>query len=134
MHTVIENITDVILVDDVQFARRMIANTLANLTGAEVHEASGGNEAIRHITEMGDRVGLLVCDINLRKPPTGVDVITHFRSVNPKGQVVVITGMAHDEALRNELKALNVEEVLSKPIDPIRLAETLKRVGERCDA
>src|SRR5215217_5417440 len=79
----------ILIVDDDRDTCRFIAEILA-APGREFEVASESDRALQLArTEPFD---LVICDINLNSSLNGIDVLRAFKSSNPHGQVLLVSG------------------------------------------
>jgi DNA-binding NtrC family response regulator len=83
----------VLLVEDDPHVRKVIETALAE-RGLEVHAAVDERTAQRVLDREADRIRVLVADVNLGVGATGFDVARKARRLNPRVEVVYITGQA----------------------------------------
>jgi two-component system, LytTR family, response regulator len=110
-----------IIVDDERLARQELKNLLANHKEVEViAECSDAQQASEKIAEL--KPDVIFCDIQM-PGKTGLQLA---EEISAAVDVVFIT--AHDE---HAIKAfeLNAFDYLLKPIQPLRLAETIKKLS-----
>lgn len=104
----------VLLVDDNQLLRRLIARTLRG-DGHEVLESSSAEEAEALATEP-DRIDLLILDVSL-PGRSGLELIRILRARGCRAPALLITGWGFD------IRAVEATRVLAKPFSP----EALRR-------
>ncbi|MCW3075805.1 MAG: DNA-binding response regulator [Bacteroidetes bacterium] len=109
-----------IIIDDERLARQELKNLLASYKEVEIiAECSDANEAQAKINEL--KPDVIFCDINM-PGKTGLQLAEEI-----SGAIDVVFITAHDE---HAIKAfeLNAFDYLLKPIQPQRLAETIKKL------
>jgi CheY-like chemotaxis protein len=108
--------TSILLVEDDEFNRTMIARALTR-AGHEVTEVRGGEEAI----SIGSRFrpGVLIADWMLQDPTHGLHVAQTLQLVDPKIQTILMTGYPSQD-LVDACGECGAGELLTKPF---RLAE-----------
>jgi two-component system, LytTR family, response regulator len=114
----------VLIVDDEMLARSILAEHLAKIPDVElVGQAANGFEAVKLAEELAP--DLMFLDIQMPKL-TGFEVL---ELLGDKAPAVIFT-TAYDEYA---LRAFDVHAVdyLLKPVEPPRLADAIKRAGER---
>ncbi|MBF0218072.1 MAG: sigma-54-dependent Fis family transcriptional regulator [Gammaproteobacteria bacterium] len=115
----------IIAEDDVRM--RELITTLISGLDAEVIPADTSQHAL-DLIEAGENVAVVLTD--LRMPSVdGIDVVRFARRVNPRTQVVMITGHGTVESAVEALKAGAVDYV-RKPFDNVELVHTVKRALE----
>ncbi|MBY0324699.1 MAG: LytTR family DNA-binding domain-containing protein [Reyranella sp.] len=111
----------VLIVDDEHLARQAMRRLLANHPEVEiVGEAHGVSDALREIERTQPQ--LVFLDIELG----GADGFDLLASLEAPPVVVFVTAYAEYAV---EAFAVNAVDYLLKPVDPERLAESLKRAG-----
>jgi CheY-like chemotaxis protein len=115
--------TSILLVEDDEFNRTMIARALTR-AGHEVTEATGGEAAI----SIGSRFrpSVLIADWMLQNPVHGLHVAQALQLVDPRIQTILMTGYPSQD-LFDACGECGACELLTKPF---RLAE-LQRAVER---
>jgi CheY-like chemotaxis protein len=110
--------TTVLLVEDEADVREVIEEAFAERELA-VLSATTDVEAYKLLAEDARRFAVLVADINLGAGTTGFDVARRARSLNPKLEVIYITGHAA------HLGRFGVDRAVMfpKPFNPHELAE-----------
>ncbi len=120
----------VLVVDDEEFVRRVLARSLARL-GHAVDEAADGAQALEMLEGDPDRYDVILSD--LRMPGVGGDVLLarlRERGQGVDGRLVFLTGDTASESASRILAEANVP-VLAKPIDLNALGEMLARMAGR---
>lgn len=110
-----------IIIDDERLARQELKNLLASHKEVEViAECADANQAKEKISEL--KPDIIFCDINM-PGKTGLELV---EEISATVDVVFIT--AYDE---HAIKAfeLNAFDYLLKPVQPERLAETIKKLS-----
>jgi len=116
----------VLVVDDEQLAREELCFLLGQAGGVEiVGQASDGVEALRLIGELKPDVAFL----DVQMPGlTGFEVARRLIQIDAPPQIVFVT--AFDQHAVDAFSVNAVDYVL-KPVDEVRLAQTLERVRAR---
>jgi DNA-binding NtrC family response regulator len=113
----------ILVVDDDRDTCRFIAEILA-APGREFELASESDRALQLArTEPFD---LVICDINLNSSLNGIDVLRAFKSVNPHGQVLLVSGFG---TLQTAIEAVRAGafDYISKPFDVGEIKKTVQR-------
>lgn len=119
----------VLIVDDEPDVRRTVKFTL-NKAGFDVVEAEDGEAGIQAIRS-GDNpiaVDTIICDMQMPKV-NGMEAIAYFRQQFPSVPVIVLTGNP-DIRGANELFKQGIVEYLTKPIEPDKLVEAVKKAAK----
>lgn len=103
----------VLIVDDEPEARLAIADFMKLRFDCDFREANDGEEALRFVKS--NPCDVMFLDIKLPKM-SGIKVIKHAKDVNPKLDIIVVTGYASDEVAEESLK-LGATDYAVKPLD-----------------
>jgi len=120
----------ILIVDDDAETCRLIAELIAAADRdiEQAHTADGAIEAARR-----ERFDLVISDINLNAPESGLDVLKTFKHANPTGEVLLISGFGTLDTAVEAVRA-GAFDYISKPfnIAEVRAAVTraLARAGE----
>jgi DNA-binding NtrC family response regulator len=120
----------ILVVDDDRDTCRLIAEVLA----AADRQFELATESVRAVelarTESFD---LIVCDINLNSSLNGLDVLRAFKSANPNGQVLLISGFG---TLQTAIEAVRAGafDYISKPFDIEEVKKTVQRALDQTGA
>ena len=79
----------ILIVDDDLETCRLIAELVA-APGRDLQQTQKSDDAMERARR--ERFDLVISDINLNGPETGLDVLKAFKSANPDGEVVLISG------------------------------------------
>lgn len=110
--------TRILLVDDDPVIRESYRRLLGEHT-LRIDEARTGREALDRLDER--EYQLMLLDLKIPNPG-GLTLLRHVRQQHPKTQVIVVTGYATIENVK-ECIQLGVLEYLQKPPQPERLKE-----------
>jgi two-component system, cell cycle sensor histidine kinase and response regulator CckA len=116
-------IVTVLVVDDVQVARRIAARVLSE-EGYRVLEADGADEALEVLSEARGRVDLVLLDVVM---PTvdGVALTTSIRAEWPDQRLLYMSAHPAEILARHGLKDLGVQ-FLAKPYTRVELLTKVK--------
>lgn len=118
----------VVIADDSALARMFLRRCLeiSGLNDAEFVEAADGAEALEKLKEVP--TDLLVTDLTM-PDVDGLELMRRI-SASPRlnGTPVLVVTSAGNEAQREELMALGVIAILSKPINPPVVADALEKI------
>jgi DNA-binding response OmpR family regulator len=119
----------ILIVDDREGYRRYIERKMRG-EGHEAQTASSGKDAIT----AGGRFDpdVLIVDWQLGDDCSGMDVWTALRALNPKLQVIFITGFSSAELERT--MGAERPQILEKPFDLEELAQAVRRVTGETEA
>lgn len=118
----------VLVVDDNPLAREVMAGLLAHMP-VEVTTTDSGEKAlelVRAAATRGEPYGLLLLDWQLGTGIDGLEVARRVRALAGLAQtrIVLVTAYGRDEAAQQD-GAMAVDAVLSKPVHPSELMDTL---------
>lgn len=117
----------ILIVEDHEFQRRILARMLAALGAQEVHEAENGRAALAMI-EAGILPGLVICDLDMPEMD-GMAFLRHLGKLLP--DVPVIIASALDPALLGSVAKMadaygvRLIGVIEKPVTRVHLAQLL---------
>jgi DNA-binding response OmpR family regulator len=115
----------VLLVEDDHGLRQTLADIL-RVAGMNVNTAADSSDAFRMLARR--RYDVAIVDLVLLPGPSGIDVIRHIKSSSPTTRVFACTAYTRGELL-DDVRALGVDEVLFKPVDPGLLAKLIEQSG-----
>jgi two-component system, cell cycle sensor histidine kinase and response regulator CckA len=118
----------VLLVEDEQQVRVLIGRMLRR-DGLVVHEADGGDEALRIGNKPGIKIDLLITDVMMPKL-RGPALAKTLRNDHPAVQVIYMSGYPESSRLIAEQGSVT-GEVLAKPFDPEDLISAVQRALDR---
>jgi DNA-binding NtrC family response regulator len=117
----------ILIVDDDRETCRFMSELLAE-PGREIQSAHHADKALSLArTESFD---LVVSDINLNASLTGLDVLKAFKTANPGGQVVLISGFGTLETAIDAVRA-GAFDYISKPFNITEVKATVGRALEQ---
>ncbi len=116
----------VLIVDDEEDVRKTVRLILTK-ANFDVIEAADGEEGIKTIRSGDNPLALdtIICDIDMPKVD-GNEAIAYFRSQFPSVPVIVLTGNPKIHGA-NELFKQGIVEYLTKPIEPEKLVESVRK-------
>lgn len=121
----------VLIVDDEPEARSTIASFLEMRFDCVFEEASDGDEAINFVKS--NPCDIMFLDVKLPKK-SGIMVIKEAKDINPKIDIVVVTGYSSDEVAEEALK-LGATDYAVKPLDlkaiSLKFASILEKRGQK---
>ncbi len=118
----------VLIVDDEADVRKTVKLILTK-AGFDVIEAADGEEGIQAVRS-GDNplvLDTIICDMDMPKV-NGMQAIAFFRQQFPSVPVIVLTGNLQISDA-NELFKQGIVEYLTKPADPEKLVEAVKKAA-----
>jgi len=114
---------DIFIVDDDRDTCQFIAELLAS-AGRRIAVESDPADALRRVSE--ERFDVVVSDINLNAPETGLDVLRAARRRNPRCQVVLISGFGTLETAVEAVRA-GAFDYISKPFNVAQVKIVVER-------
>ena len=121
----------VLIIDDEEDFRTIASSCLGLLGGAEVVEASSGEEGLKKAEK--DQPDVILLDLVMPEMD-GIQTLTNMRK-NPATEdipvIFVTTKGMFDEF--EDMKKLGALAVITKPFDPIKLGEQIRQILENSD-
>jgi DNA-binding NtrC family response regulator len=117
----------VLIVDDHVNVRRTMALVLEH-EGMVVREAASADEALAALDEAPTDV--VVTDVRLDRDIDGAMLLRAIKERDPEVEVILITAFGTIDQAVDAIKS-GAYEYLTKPVDPGRLALTVRRAAER---
>jgi CheY-like chemotaxis protein len=102
----------VLLVDDEKLLREMLTDYLTAL-GYDVHTSTNGTEGLEHYRMYSDTIDVVITDLGMPEMG-GEELYRELRKIDPDVKVVVSSGYL-DGTTKNELLAMGIKDVLTKP-------------------
>ncbi len=96
-----------------------------------VQGTSSGKEALKWIRKK--KYDLVITDLSL-PVMNGLELISRIRKLRPKLQITVLTGISCNDSIREKLKALDVEQIFTKPKNIPELLTYIKRLQTKISA
>jgi DNA-binding response OmpR family regulator len=118
-----------LLVEDEHVLRGLIAQFLRG-EGHEIVEAADGSEGVEFFADRGP-FDLVLLDLNL-PILSGVEVCRSIKSQQPTQAVIICSAAILDSHIA-ALRAMNVEQFLSKPYHPMNLLQLIAAELSRGD-
>src|SRR5579884_1212101 len=117
----------VLIVDDDEFVRKLIATTLEDVAGFELHEAADGVQALDIASE---RLPTLVfLDVDM-PGLDGIEACRELRRRHSAATIVMLTAAHGDEVERRAVEA-GADLFLTKPFSPLDLLRLADQLGGR---
>jgi two-component system response regulator HydG len=117
---------DVLVVEDQAALREGIIEVISGL-GVQVEGCGTGADAIRSFER--DPAPLVVTDLRLEAPDTGLQILRHVRRASPRSEVLLMTAYGTVEVAVEAMKA-GAFDFLVKPISMDHLIEKVRKVLE----
>jgi len=113
----------ILIVDDDLETCRLIAELVA-APGRELHQTQTAADAIDRAR--GEPFDLVISDINLNGPESGLDVLKAFKNANPAGEILLISGFGTLETAVRAVRA-GAFDYISKPFNISEVKATVER-------
>ena len=119
----------VLVVDDDQFIRKLIATTLEDVAGFELHEAADGIEAL----ELAKRSAPTIVFLDVDMPRMdGIDTCRRMRAdpMTSQATIVMLTA-AHGDDIERLAEEAGADLFLTKPFSPLDLLRLVDGLSEQ---
>jgi DNA-binding NtrC family response regulator len=113
----------ILIVDDDLETCRLIAELVA-APGRELHQAQKAADAIDRARH--EPFDLVISDINLNGPASGLDVLKAFKDANPAGEVLLISGFGTLDTAVQAVRA-GAFDYISKPFNIAEVKAAVER-------
>jgi CheY-like chemotaxis protein len=119
----------ILIVDDDESIRRLIATTLEDVSGYRMSEAADGEEAVPRARDVQPSIVFL--DIDMPRL-NGIETCRRLKSepVTADATIVMLTGDSEQEA-ELEARRAGADLFLTKPFSPLHLLRLVDRLGDR---
>ncbi len=118
----------VLIIDDAQFMRMMLADIVEDMGMKVIGQAADGQEGIDAFKELNPDLTLL--DITMPNMD-GLDALKMIMSIRSDASVVMITALGQKDQVLASIKA-GARDFIIKPFDQERIQETLSRLQDKC--
>lgn len=115
----------VLLVEDDPEIRKLVEEALTD-RGLQVRAAEGDRAAVRILEREAPQIGVLVADVHLGASATGFDVALRARRLNPRIEVIYITGRPLDVSRFG----VHGGVLMPKPFDLENLADVVQALAK----
>ncbi|MCX7781701.1 MAG: response regulator [Negativicutes bacterium] len=113
----------VLIVDDSDFTRRILASILRELGIFHIDEAVNGIDAVKQI----DKTSYDLITVDLVMPnSSGIDVIAHIKKTRPQASIIVCSSVNAKETVMQIVK-LGVDDFILKPFNENKVKDVLSR-------
>ncbi len=122
----------VLIVDDDPFIRKLIATTLEDVAGFELHEAGDGLEAL----DVAQREHPTIVFLDVDMPAlNGIDACRRLRE-HPatSATTIVMLTAAHGDSVERQAEEAGADLFLTKPFSPLDLLRLVDRLSEQGSA
>ena len=119
----------ILIVDDDESIRRLIATTLEDVSGYRMSEAGDGEEAMRRAREV--RPSIVFLDIDMPRLD-GIEACRRMKSEpsTADATIVMLTGDSEQDA-ELEARRAGADLFLTKPFSPLHLLRLVDRLADR---
>jgi CheY-like chemotaxis protein len=117
----------VLIVDDDQFIRRLIATTLEDVGDFDLHEAADGQQALEIAARQEPSLVFLDVDMPVLNGIEACRQLRHQESTS-QATIVMLTAAVGDEVER-QAEAAGADLFLTKPFSPLDLLQLVDRLG-----
>jgi CheY-like chemotaxis protein len=118
----------VLIVDDDQFIRRLIATTLEDVSQFVLHEASDGVDALE--VARRERPALVFLDVDMPRL-NGIETCRRLRADEAtNGATIVMLTAAHGDTVEQDAEHAGADLFLTKPFSPLDLLRLVDRLSE----
>ena len=117
----------VLVVDDDRFIRKLVATTLEDVSGVELHEAADGIEALALAQDT--QPALVFLDVDMPRMD-GIDTCRRMRAdpQTSEATIVMLTA-AHGDYTERLAEEAGADLFLTKPFSPLDLLRLVDRLG-----
>lgn len=119
----------IMIVDDSNFARKMIRDILVSEGYEIVGESESGSASVEEYTRL--KPDLVTMDIIMHEM-NGLDALEQILSIDPDARVVIVSFMNNKESISKSLQAGAVDFV-TKPFSRERLLEAIEKAFPKAD-
>lgn len=118
----------VLVVDDDQFIRKLVATTLEDVSEFDLHEAKDGLEALE--VAQGTRPAIVFLDVDMPRMD-GIDACRRMRA-DPQmsDATIVMLTAAHGDQTERLAEEAGADLFLTKPFSPLELLKLVDRLGD----
>jgi CheY-like chemotaxis protein len=119
----------VLIVDDDEFIRKLIATTLEDVSEFRLHEAGDGVEALE--VARRERPSLVFLDVDMPRL-NGIDACRRMREDSAtRDLTIVMLTAAHGDSVETEAEQAGADLFLTKPFSPLDLLRLVDQLGTR---
>ena len=119
----------VLIVDDDQFIRKLIATTLEDVAEFDLHEAADGVEAIE--VARATRPTLVFLDVDMPRL-NGIEACRQLRADDNGDELtIVMLTAASGDSIESDAEQAGADLFLTKPFSPLDLLRLVDQLGER---
>jgi two-component system, chemotaxis family, chemotaxis protein CheY len=109
----------ILIVDDDEMTRTLIRRVLTRMKISNLHEATGGEQALQHLAAAPAAIDLIICDWNM-PGMSGIELFDRVHALQPNLPFLMLTGRADATSVVAAKKA-GVPDYIVKPVSPQEL-------------
>lgn len=113
----------ILVVDDANFMRTIVKDTLTPKGFEVVGEATNGNEAVSLYEQL--KPDLVTMDITMREKD-GLEAAREILAKDPNARIVMVTALGQEKMLMDSL-SLGVKDFVVKPFEPERIISAVEK-------
>lgn len=113
----------ILVVDDANFMRMIVKDTLAPQGFEICGEASNGNEAVQQYADL--KPDLVTMDITMREKD-GVEAAREILARDPNARIVMVTALGQEKMLLDCMR-IGVKDFVVKPFEPKRIISAVEK-------
>lgn len=117
----------VLIVDDDQFIRKLIATTLEDVADFDLHEAADGSAAVQAAVQAEPTLVFLDVDMPEMNGIEACRAIRQRQSANPP--TIVMLTAAHGDEVERQAEEAGADLFLTKPFSPLDLLRLVDDLG-----
>ena len=119
----------VLIVDDDEFIRKLIATTLEDVAEFELYEAADGLEALE--VARRERPSLVFLDVDMPRLD-GIETCRRLREEDATDELTIVMLTAtHGDRVESEAEQAGADLFLTKPFSPLDLLRLVDQLGDR---
>jgi CheY-like chemotaxis protein len=118
--------SSVLIVDDDPFIRRLIATTLEDVSGVQLHQAGDGAEALDVAAE--EQPSIVFLDVHMPRMD-GIECVRRLREPPNASDATIVMLTAAGEDSEQQARAAGADHFLSKPFSPLDLLRLVDEIG-----
>jgi two-component system chemotaxis response regulator CheY len=119
-------VSDLLIVDDDPFIRKLVTTTLRNVGAFRLHEAADGAEAVEVSEAL--RLGMALLDVDMPELD-GIETCRRLRELHGSEPVIVMLTGSEDAGVEERAMEAGADRFLTKPFSPIELLELVAELG-----
>jgi two-component system chemotaxis response regulator CheY len=116
----------VLIVDDDPFIRKLIATTLEDIAGFELHQAGDGVEALDAAQSRPPAIVFL--DVNMPRMD-GIECARRLRALDGAARATIVMLTAAGQDVEPAARAAGADLFLTKPFSPLDLLRLVHELG-----